>query len=306
MDSYGDRSACALHYRFAVVSAVGPCGKAFSNYSKVKIYIRKDWTDMNGISYSLPLRMLFKRYFCAKCGAKLKRERTHRVVKKEDKDYFRYHSRGSFPRRNYDVYDYRFRCPSCEARIAYDEQRIIGRIQKHLGHPILSASEIKEHYEQHKKVTHKAVLLQHILLPVVFSAIAVILKCIPGSDGNTGNYTAPAIFFAVVAAVFAVRAILRYKGADQMLSGDSYSYEKEAQLKKLHAYSSHNKDLVTASGKCYCFYCKAVVSSYLVKDFADHGQTAICPRCGIDSMIPDSVDEVLNENIISEMNEYWF
>lgn len=261
---------------------------------------------MNGISYSLPLRMIFKRHYCAKCGAKLKRERTHRVVKKEDKDYFRYHRRGSFPRRDYDVYDYRFRCPSCESRIAFDEQRIIGRIQKHLRHPILSASEIQEYYEQHKKVTHKAVLLQHILLPVVVSAIAVVLNCIPNADGNTGNYTAPAIFFIVVATVFAVRAIMRYKGVDQVLSGDSYSYEKEAQFKKLHTYSSHNRDLVAASEKCYCFYCKAVISRYLIKDFADHGQTAICPECSIDSILPDAIDETINKQIIEEMNEYWF
>ena len=250
--------------------------------------------------------MVFKKYHCAKCGAKLKRERTHRVVTKEDKDYFRYHSRGSFPRRDYDVYDYRFWCPACGARVASDEQRIIKRIQKSLGHWVLSPSEIKNHYQQHKKVNHKIVLLRRILLPVVFSVIAVALLCIPDSDGNTGNFTSPAIFFAIFAAISAVRAIMRYKGTDQILSGDSYSYEKEAQLKKLHAYSSHNKDLVAASEKCYCFHCKAVVSTFLIKDFADNGQTAICPKCGIDAMIPDSVEENIDTEIITELNEYWF
>ena len=136
--------------------------------------------------------------------------------------------------------------------------------------------------------------------------IAVALLCIPDPDGNTGNFTSPAIFFAIFAAVSAVRAIMRYKGTDQILSGDSYSYEKEAQLKKLHAYSSHNKDLVAASEKCYCFHCKAVVSRFLIKDFADNGQTAICPKCGIDSILPGSIEEVASEHIISEMNEYWF
>ena len=261
---------------------------------------------MNGVSFSFPLKMMLKRYHCSKCGTKLKRERTHRIVTKEDRDYFRYHKRGSFPRRNYDIYNYRFWCPACGARIAYDEQCILSRIQKSLGHPILSPSQIKNHYQQHKKVNHKTVLLWRILLPVVFSVIAIVLLCISNSDGNTGSLTTPAIFFSIVATVSAVRAIMRYKGSDQILSGDCYSYEKEAQLKKLHAYSSHNKDLVAVSGKCYCFHCKAVVSSYLITDYADNGQTALCPKCGIASILPDAIEEVTNKNIIAEMNEYWF
>ena len=31
-----------------------------------------------------------------------------------------------------------------------------------------------------------------------------------------------------------------------------------------------------------------------------------CPKCGIDSVIPGNVDEVIDEKLLEEMNEYWF
>ena len=104
---------------------------------------------MKGKSYSIPFGIAFnKSYYCSKCGAKLEKEKTHRVVTKNDKDYYQYHDRRMFPLNDYDVYDYRFRCPSCETRIAYDEQCVIERIQKQQGHSVLSYWEIKESYEE--------------------------------------------------------------------------------------------------------------------------------------------------------------
>ena len=73
--------------------------------------------------------MVFKKYHCAKCGTKLKNEKTHRVVTKDDRDYYQYHDLGTFPHRDYDVYEYRFACPKCGARVSFDEQRIIAGIQ---------------------------------------------------------------------------------------------------------------------------------------------------------------------------------
>ena len=43
-----------------------------------------------------------------------------------------------------------------------------------------------------------------------------------------------------------------------------------------------------------------------VEEYIDNGQTALCPRCQIDAIIPDSIEESVDENIIAEMNEYWF
>lgn len=262
--------------------------------------------SLNGKSYSLPFGMVFKKYHCAKCGAKLEKERTHRVVTKDDKDYYRYHNYGTFPRQDYDVYDYRFKCPDCGARISYDEQCIIERIQKKQGHMVLSSSEIKSNYSEDKEGNHKRVLLKSILIPVVFVLIAFALFCISNSDKSTKDLMSTAIFFLIFAAVMVVGAIRRYKGNYRMKFKYSYPYEKEAQLKKLHTYSSHNRNLIAVANKCYCFYCKAIIESREIKDYADNGQTAICPKCGINSIIPDSIEEGVDEKTIAEMNEYWF
>jgi len=134
-------------------------------------------------SYSIPFGMIFKKYHCSKCGAQLEKEKTHRVVTKEDKDYYQYHDYVEFPRRDVDVYDYRLKCPSCGARIAFDEQCIIERIQKKCGQEVLSNADIKEHYEECKEGTTKessgeiyVFRLLFVLLPRFFSALSKPIK----------------------------------------------------------------------------------------------------------------------------------
>jgi hypothetical protein len=43
-----------------------------------------------------------------------------------------------------------------------------------------------------------------------------------------------------------------------------------------------------------------------ISEYTDDGHTAKCPKCGIDSVIPGNVDEVIDEKLLEEMNEYWF
>lgn len=253
----------------------------------------------------MPMAMAFKRYHCIHCGAVLKKERTHRVVTKDDKDYYQYHNYGSFPLRDHDVYDYRFQCPACGKRISFNEQCIMGRIQKKQGHFILSSSEIKDHYQACTEEHKKRVLARGVLIPVVFGLIAFALYCYNQSAAGK-DFKAGAIICLIAAAVFAVDAVKEFRGDYRLKFKSSYSYEKKSQLERLHAYSSYNKELVGLADKCYCFYCKESMASGEIVDYADEGQTAICPKCGIDSIIPDSIPEPLDEDIISEMNAYWF
>lgn len=261
---------------------------------------------MNGKSWSMPFGMIFGNYHCAKCGAKLQKEKTHRVVSKDDKDYYQYHDHGSFPRLDYDVYDYRWRCPSCEARSSYEEQCILKRIQKRRGHFVLSSSEIKEHYHECKQENDKRVLYRSILTPIICNPIVFVLFYLFQNDKTAKGLAFVAVLFTVFTAFSVVSAIKRYHGSYGWRSRRAYSYEKEAQLKRLHTYSSHNKSQIAAANTCYCFYCKRRISKDDIKDYTDDGQTAICPACGVDAIIPDSIEEPLDDAVISEMNEYWF
>ena len=103
-----------------------------------------------------------------------------------------------------------------------------------------------------------------------------------------------------------VMRVRSYKGNYKLKFKQTYSHEKESQMERLHTYSTHNRELIEASDRCYCFYCKSVMDSRDVKDYIDNGQTALCPKCDIDSIIPDGIEEDVNEEIIDEMNQYWF
>ena len=57
----------------------------------------------------------------------------------------------------------------------------------------------------------------------------------------------------------------------------------------------------------YFFYCKKKFDAKDVKEFiGENNNTALCPLCEIDAVLPDSIDESLDDLIIYEMNKYWF
>lgn len=250
--------------------------------------------------------MVFRKYHCAKCGTKLEKEKTHRIVTKDDKDYYQYHDYGTFPRRDYDVYSYRFKCPSCNARISFDEQCIIKRIQKKQGYFVLSSPEIKKNYKECKEGNGNSVLVRKILIPIVSILIALTLFYFFDTDRTTKDLIGASILCIIFTTGALVSAIRRYKGNYKFKIKRTYSYEKKSQLERLHTYSSHNKRLIDISNQCYCFYCRSCMDHSEIRDYMDNGQTAICPKCGIDSIIPDSIEEAVDENIILQMNEYWF
>ena len=260
---------------------------------------------MKGKSYSIPFGMVFKKYYCSKCGTKLEKERTHRIVTKSDKDYYQYHDYGMFPRSDHDVYDYRFKCPSCNARISFVEQCIIERIQRRCNSKVLSSIEIKDNYKKCKYEDDKRVLIRNILVPVVFISLFFSMFYFFGTNKESFSLGVLITLYILSVLGIIIGTIRKYKGNCKLRSYQSYSHEKETQLNRLHAYCSHNKELDIISKTCYCFYCKEKYDSKEVIEYIDDGQTALCPKCGVDTVLPDSIEEV-NEEVIDEMNEYWF
>lgn len=72
-----------------------------------------------------------------------------------------------------------------------------------------------------------------------------------------------------------------------------------------HAACSHHKKQLEYSGACGCFYCLSVFTVGDIEDWIDNGETARCPKCGIDSVIP--LTEVPSTDaFLKRMQEYWF
>lgn len=261
---------------------------------------------MKGKSWSISIGMVSKEHYCSKCGAKLETERTHRVVTKEDKDYYKYHDVGKFPKYDYDVYEHRFKCPSCNARVSHEEQRIIEVIQKKCGHNVLSSGEKSANYKESKKIVNKRRLTKIIMQPSVYNAIFLSLFYLFSGDKTSKDLILIIGLYVVATVAMIERGMRRYTGNYKFKYQQRYSYEKESQLQRLHTYATHNRELIETSDKCYCFYCKSIIDSSEIKDYIDNGQTALCPKCGIDSIIPDGIEEDVNEEIVDEMNQYWF
>jgi hypothetical protein len=83
------------------------------------------------------------------------------------------------------------------------------------------------------------------------------------------------------------------------------------QIQAAHRHSIHHRDEITHSNLCGCFYCCATFPPSDVTEWVDegsdgHGQTALCPKCGIDSVIGDRSGFPLSRDFLLEMNSYWF
>lgn len=87
-------------------------------------------------------------------------------------------------------------------------------------------------------------------------------------------------------------------------------------LESIHRFSSKHRDLLGASRFACCFYCKSRFSPAEIEEWIDGGHvetgdaadgiTALCPRCGIDAVLPSAAPVHWDDFLLDEMNEYWF
>ena len=78
------------------------------------------------------------------------------------------------------------------------------------------------------------------------------------------------------------------------------------ELRKFHNECIYNKDKIANSKDCGCFHClKHFHVSELEYIDEDIGETAICPNCGIDSII-GSVSKKVDDKLLEEMNIRYF
>ena len=66
--------------------------------------------------------------------------------------------------------------------------------------------------------------------------------------------------------------------------------------------SIRNREQIESAETVGCFFCLETFKGSEVTEFCDNGKTGICPKCGVDSLLPneDSIDK------LSALCEKWF
>lgn len=78
-----------------------------------------------------------------------------------------------------------------------------------------------------------------------------------------------------------------------------------------HKRSSIHRDTLLLSDSCGCFHCCEIYSPKLIEEWVDEndsgiGQTAMCPKCGIDSVISVCADVAESKDLLKRMQRHWF
>jgi hypothetical protein len=93
---------------------------------------------------------------------------------------------------------------------------------------------------------------------------------------------------------------------------------QESDVDRAHAHCSGHRTEVLASQTCGCFFCLATFAPSAITDWVDWpegtpedrelelGKTALCPRCGIDSVIGSASGFPITLEFLSQMEIRWF
>lgn len=73
-----------------------------------------------------------------------------------------------------------------------------------------------------------------------------------------------------------------------------------------HKHSSHHRAEIEASARCGCFFCFRTFRCADIKAWTDGNQTALCPACGVDSVIGSASKHRLDDTFLRRMHTHFF
>ena len=82
-------------------------------------------------------------------------------------------------------------------------------------------------------------------------------------------------------------------------------------LEEAHKFCRNNMPSLRQDRRCGCFYCLTIydpkeIVEWLEGKPGDPRGTALCPHCGIDSVLSKSAGFPLTKEFLTEMYKYWF
>lgn len=78
-----------------------------------------------------------------------------------------------------------------------------------------------------------------------------------------------------------------------------------------HKHCIRHHDAVMASTLCGCFYCcemfaPSEITRWLADGATESDKTALCPYCGIDSVIGSASGYPITHEFLERMKQHWF
>lgn len=71
-------------------------------------------------------------------------------------------------------------------------------------------------------------------------------------------------------------------------------------------HSRNNREEITHSHTCGCFHCRKRFNPAEITDWIEGEKTAVCPVCGVDSIIGDAAGFPITVGLLKTMKAYWF
>jgi hypothetical protein len=66
--------------------------------------------------------------------------------------------------------------------------------------------------------------------------------------------------------------------------------------------SFHNRAAIEAAAEASCYFCLRTFDSSAVERYTDNGETATCPHCDVDALVPGR----LSPYELRGLHEFWF
>jgi len=139
--------------------------------------------------------------------------------------------------------------------------------------------------------------------------VAVLVIAVVGA----ASFVTKAVWFKVFAELWRKPPQLGHKPADSTDWQDAHGRwvaQLPADVQVAHTHASNHRAEVLASALCGCFYCCSTFPPQDIAKWTDEldgqGQTALCPRCGIDSVLGDRGGFELSSTFLQRMKSFWF
>lgn len=73
-----------------------------------------------------------------------------------------------------------------------------------------------------------------------------------------------------------------------------------------HKHASQHRSELEASDGCACFFCFRRFTVAEITSWIDKGQTALCPKCGLDSVLGNASPLSIDDRFLRKMHQHHY